>query len=78
MIKEQNTYKEFINKTLIGLDGISFVSNYVSKVFSTGPELRSPVKTGVMMTPLSFDAPGKPKNYCYGNLLKFDEHTSQL
>jgi len=57
MKKTQLSRKEFVTKTLTGIAGMSLVSNQLTGVFSSGPELRSLGKTGIMVTPLCFGAP---------------------
>ena len=57
MKKKQISRKEFLIKSVTGLSGLSLVSNQVFGVFSSGPELRSLGKTGIMVTNLCFGGP---------------------
>jgi aryl-alcohol dehydrogenase-like predicted oxidoreductase len=57
MRKKQISRKEFFTKALTGIAGMSLVSNQLTGVFASPPELRSLGKTGIMVTPLCFGAP---------------------
>ena len=63
--------KEFIKKPLTGLAGICLVSNHINGVFSSVPEvpeIRSLLKTGIMITHLSIGALKTNEESFFGNL----------
>jgi len=49
--------KEFFNKALTGIAGLSLVSKNITGLLSTGPQLRAIGKTGIWVSPICFGAP---------------------
>ena len=57
MSEKQINRKEFFTKVIAGIAGISFVSKNITKLISSGPELRAIGDTGITVSPICFGAP---------------------
>ena len=57
MGEKQISRKEFFNRALTGIAGISLISKNINGFLSSGTELRAVGKTGIMVSPICFGAP---------------------